>query len=142
MRVVLDPNVIISAAIARGAPRQVFDHWLEGEAYELVVSAALVAEVAEVLSRPHIRRLVSPAEAIRLIEVLERLATSCEDPASVVAYTPDPDDDYLIALALAAEAEVIVSGDAHLAAYAGAGPRVLTPRDFLELLESQGDDRR
>ncbi len=62
---------------------------------------------------------------------LTGLSEIVADPPSTATHTPDPDDDYLVALALAARVEVLVSGDRHLTDLAGSGVLVLTPRDFL-----------
>ncbi len=56
------------------------------------------------------------------------------DPGSIPRATPDPKDDYLVALALSSEVDFLVSGDPHLTGLEGARPRILTPRAFLELL--------
>ena len=48
--------------------------------------------------------------------------------------SPDSSDDYLIALARAARADVIVSGDSHLTQLVDPTPPVLTPRQFIEQL--------
>jgi predicted nucleic acid-binding protein len=49
--------------------------------------------------------------------------------------TADPDDDYLVALAVAAGADALVSGDVHLTELVDAPVIVLTPRQVLERLE-------
>jgi predicted nucleic acid-binding protein len=48
--------------------------------------------------------------------------------------SPDPDDDYLIALARIAKADYLVSGDRHLTAISNPIPPVLTPREFRDRL--------
>jgi predicted nucleic acid-binding protein len=50
--------------------------------------------------------------------------------------SPDPDDDYLIALARVAGADYLISGDRHLLDLTDPDPPVLTPRQFLDLLET------
>jgi len=57
-----------------------------------------------------------------------------QDPPALPGITPDPDDDYLIALARATQADYLVSGDRHLLDLADPEPPVLTPRQFLDLL--------
>jgi predicted nucleic acid-binding protein len=47
--------------------------------------------------------------------------------------TPDPDDDYLVALARAAAADLIVSGDGHRTGSKDAQPPAVTPRRFADL---------
>jgi uncharacterized protein len=54
------------------------------------------------------------------------------DPPLRSGLTPDPGDDYLVALAQEAAAECIVSGDVHLTQLVDPSPPVLTPRAFLE----------
>jgi predicted nucleic acid-binding protein len=53
------------------------------------------------------------------------------DPPSTAVHMRDPDDDYLVALALAARVDVLVSGGRHLTDLAGSSVLVQTPRDFL-----------
>jgi len=60
VRAVLDPNVLVSAAISpAGPPRQILTAWTD-ERFELIVSSALLAELAEVLARPKFRRTSAP----------------------------------------------------------------------------------
>lgn len=56
------------------------------------------------------------------------------DPPAQPGLTPEPDDDYLIALVRAAQIDYVVSGDRNLRDVAEAVPPVLTPREFLALL--------
>ncbi len=58
-----------------------------------------------------------------------------DDPPEPAAPTADPDDDYLIALARAGGADYPVSGDRHLTELPDPDPPVLTPRQFLALLD-------
>lgn len=52
MRVVLDPNVLVSAAISpAGPPRQILTAWTN-ERFDLIVSPAVLDELADVLARP------------------------------------------------------------------------------------------
>lgn len=55
-----------------------------------------------------------------------------DDPSSQPGLTPDPGDDYLVTLAQKADAQYIVSGDAHLTQLTDPSPPVLTPRELLE----------
>jgi uncharacterized protein len=112
LQLILDTNVIVSAVLNRtGAPRQLFDRWRADDAYELVVSPQLLEEIADVVSRPKLARLVAPAEADALIATLRSRARTEPDPVDRPTTVRDPKDDYLIALALQAEATAIVSGD-------------------------------
>jgi putative PIN family toxin of toxin-antitoxin system len=134
-RAVLDPNVLISARLSpRGTPGQLLTAWTEGQ-FELVVSPALLVELAGVLDRPKFRRWLSAEEAEAFVNRLRTGATLIDDPPLVTPSTPDPDDDYLVALAQKADADCLVSGDGDLTGLAEPKPPVFTPRAFFESLD-------
>jgi putative PIN family toxin of toxin-antitoxin system len=130
VRAVLDPNVLISALLSRdGTPARVLRAWLDG-AFELIVSDRLLAELERALAYPKLRTRVQPAEATEFIELLRRVAHVHDDPAHPPSVrSPDPGDDYVIALAEITHA-LIVSGDKHLLVLAEHAP-VLSPAEFL-----------
>ena len=134
-RAVLDPNVLISAFISQrgGAPDRIVRAWREG-AFELVVSPSLIAELTGVLGRPKFARQAAEGRAEAYIAALAGDAMQIDDPPDPAAVSPDRSDDYLIALARAARANVIVSGDSHLTQLTDPTPPVLTPREFAEQL--------
>lgn len=135
MLAVLDANVLVSAAISTGGPpRQIIDAWVDGR-FELLASPALIDELADVLARPRFRRWISTNTAAEFIAGLQESAVIIDDPPEPAALTPDPDDDYLIALARAGGADYLVSGDRHLTDLTDPDPPVLTPRQFLVLLD-------
>lgn len=128
LRAVLDVGVLVAALLSRdGAPALVLDRWRDGD-FDLVVSPALLGELDRVLARPKFRAYLTEAEAAAYGAALARQAVVVDDPPAEAGLTPDPGDDYLVALARAAGAEALVSGDSHLAAFA------VTPRAFLEQL--------
>lgn len=112
----------------------------------MVVSATLLLELQEVLTRRKFRRYLTPDEARNFLLLLYHDAVEISEglPEDVVAgVTPDPGDDYLAGVALKGRADVLVSGDRHLLGlpdkriFDGTGTviRVLTPREFLEELD-------
>ncbi|HWG08574.1 MAG TPA: putative toxin-antitoxin system toxin component, PIN family [Solirubrobacteraceae bacterium] len=134
MRAVLDANVIISGVLARdGAPARVLAAWREG-AFELIVSQALLAELARAFSYPRLRKRIDPQDAASLLDWPARLAILAEDVETAPARSADAADDYLIALAADNDA-LLVSGDKHLLALADQLP-ILPPARFLELVDS------
>lgn len=114
MRVVFDPNVIISATLSPGGtPALIYELWRSG-AFELVVSPKLLRELECVLARERFTDLVHPDEVAQLMLVLTSDAVLVPDPAEEPAVrSAEPDDDYLIALASDTRS-VLVSGDKDL----------------------------
>jgi len=133
-RIVLDPNILISALLTpRGASARILLHLRTG-AFELVTSPALLAELRAVLRRDKFRPYVSLEEAEEFVELIRRESTSMEDPEPpAVPLSEDPGDEYLIQLARAARADALVSGDPHLTRLRSRIP-VKSPREFLDSL--------
>jgi putative PIN family toxin of toxin-antitoxin system len=119
----------------KGAPRSLLWLWLEGS-FELIVCPALLAELERVLLRPKLRLYVTAQEVRAYVGMLRRLSSVEPDPEVTVGLTPDPSDDYLVALARATGAHFLVSGDPHLTELKQARPPVVTPRAFLQRLAS------
>jgi putative PIN family toxin of toxin-antitoxin system len=123
-RVVLDTNVLVAAAYNPDSrSRKIVEACLKGER-TAILSSALRSEYERILPRavrghPYRTRL---RELLETAEVVE--------PAETPRVVPDdPDDDKLVAVALAAAA-VLVTNDAHLLAIAGhQGIRVVRPAD-------------
>ena len=85
---------------------------------------------------PKLRDRISPAEAGELLDLLLSAAETHDDPSSPPPVrSPDPGDDYLIALAATADA-MLVSVDGHLLGLAATIP-VLSPAAFLDQLNAQ-----
>jgi putative PIN family toxin of toxin-antitoxin system len=134
VRAVVDPNVLVSALISSGGPpRQIVAAWVD-ERFELIASPTLLDELRDVLARTKFRRWVSAEVAADFVEGLKDAATLIDDPPPQPGTSPDPDDDYLIALARTGAADCLVSGDRHLTGLDLTDPPVLTPRQFLDEL--------
>lgn len=133
-RVVLDVNVYVSALLApTGSPAQILESWVAGQ-FDVTVSRLLLAELERVLRRPKFKRSIPPVQIDALLSALNEEGVLAVDPEVQPGATPDPGDDYLVALARAVEAECIVSGDTHLTQLSDLRPPVLTPRVFLSSL--------
>jgi uncharacterized protein len=133
-RAVLDPNVLVSALISPAGPSARLLVELREGAFELVASPLLLDELGDVLQREKFRRYATLDEAGAYVELLRRESSVIEDPRpSAERLAPDPDDEYLLALARVARVDALVSGDPHLLSLRHALP-VLTPRQFLDSL--------
>lgn len=133
MRVVLDPNVIISALVSTGTTAAVLNAWLNDQTYEPVVCPALLNELKDVLNRRKFRFVSRPTVHL-LLDRFENEAILAKDPVFETGATRDPSDDYLVALARETSTSIIVSGDADLQALEAKDIRVLGPRAFLDRL--------
>ncbi len=116
MRVVLDTNQHISAIIRpNGHPAQIVKLWRVG-LIELAISPAILEEFEAVVYRPRIQQKynLSDADIAEYLEVLRTFAVLVPGTITVNAVPDDPDDNIIIACAIEAEADMIISGDQHL----------------------------
>lgn len=133
LRVVIDPGVLVSAVLSADGPPAQIVRALREDRLVIVVSDQLLRELSEVLARDKFRRYLTQEQADRYVEGIAASAERAADAApSVVARVRDPDDEYLVALAEAAQVDCLVSGDGDLLAVAAV--TVVTPRDLLRRL--------
>ena len=110
VRVVLDTNILINALITKGTPPDnLYQAWLNGE-IEVVMTAAQIAEIRDVLVRPRLKRFIHTDEAVAIVENIDEYALVLTD-APVVDISPDPNDNPILAAAIAGKVDLIVSGD-------------------------------
>ena len=134
MRVVLDTNILVSALIApAGAPAAIYNAWVDGK-FTLLTCAAHLAEVLATLEKPRIAELVKPYKAGRLVNQIKKLALGV-DPLPPVKRSPDPSDDFLLALCEAGNADYLVTGDKSglLALHQHKSARIVSAKVFAEL---------
>jgi putative PIN family toxin of toxin-antitoxin system len=132
MRVVLDTNVLVSAALKRQSTPGTAAHIVEQQ-HCLLKSRVTEQQLFEVVARPYIatvipgdtlawlRKLMAAAE---LVTITERIAV-CRDPT----------DDKFLDLAVNGRADLIISGDADLLTLSPfRGIPVLSPAAFMQLV--------
>jgi putative PIN family toxin of toxin-antitoxin system len=144
LKVVLDTNVFVSSLLVKaGLPAQTLDAWRERR-YVLIVSPAIIAEIRTTLSYPRIRRkyAITDEDVEQLVTLLERDALLVPGDADVAGAIPeDPADETVLACAVDAQANLIVSGDRHLLdmdSYRSIP--IFTVRQFLERLETDSPE--
>lgn len=115
MRVVFDTNTVVSGFLWDNQPRALIDAAID-ERIELFTCVRLIEELADILPRRKFaQRLLEKQLPIpALIERYSALANIIEPAILSGPVSPDPDDDVVLATALAAHAELIVSRDKHL----------------------------
>jgi hypothetical protein len=129
-KVVLDTNVLISAIVFGGKPRDVFNSILKGQV-KLAISKDILDEMEGVLSG---KKFQYPKQIIHSIRnAIEDLAEVVMPQEVVKAIENDPDDNRILECALESKANLIISGDRHLLDLKQyRSIKIITPSDFLK----------
>lgn len=138
MRLVIDTNVLVSGLISTASPpAQVLAFW-RSRRFDLLISSEQLEEIARVTRYPKIRARLAPSVAGRLVNQLRDLAIVVEKLPKVGS-SPDPSDNYLLALAHAGRAQFIVTGDKPLLALTRyRSTHIVTPAAFVALMTNAG----
>lgn len=115
MRAVLDTNVALSALLWGGTPERLIEAAGDGR-LELFTSNAILAEFARILGRPMFAAKLSEknVSGAELVARYTQFARAIEPAGIAPVILRDPPDDAVLACALAAAADLIVSGDTDL----------------------------
>ncbi len=115
MRAIIDTNVLLSGLLWHGTPHALLDRVRDGT-LTLVSSPVLLAELAEVLEQPKFDAVLarSSTSRERSLAEIQQLAEVLVPEALPQPVCRDPDDDHVLALALTAQVDLIVSGDKDL----------------------------
>lgn len=136
MRAVIDTNVLLSGLFWHGAPHALLEQVRAGSLM-LVSSPALLAELADVIGRAKFDAILTRAQTSResALAELRQLAEVIESPPLAVPVCRDPDDDAVLALAVAAQADLIVSGDDDLLSLGDyQGIAIVVPAQAVQLI--------
>ena len=140
MRIVLDTNLLVSGVIAAGLPRRLIDGAMAGE-FELCTSEVLLAELLDVISREKFAQRLAQAglTAQGIVDDLRRLAVVAAPSDTPRVVLTDPDDDHVIAAAIAGQADLIASGDQRDLLPLGSfeGIPIVSAREAIERLEAR-----
>jgi uncharacterized protein len=141
LKVVLDSSVLVSGFLTEGGTTATLLSRYRQGAFALCSSPWIIEETERALLRPrnrnryHYRR----EDVRRFLDGLARSAQVFRDAPRVPVVTRDPSDDQVIACAVAAGADYLVTGDDDMLVLAEhQGIRIITPREFLDILESLG----
>ena len=134
-RLVLDTNVLLSALMSPASPSAgILSVWRDRKV-TVLTAAERIDEITRVTRYPRIRALLHPALAGRLVNRLRDVATVVEN-LPIVDRSPDPDDNYLLAIAERGEAQFPVTGDKPLLGLKRhKSTRIVTPAVLLQLLK-------
>ncbi|MEK6599815.1 MAG: putative toxin-antitoxin system toxin component, PIN family [Deltaproteobacteria bacterium] len=135
-RVVIDTNVLISGIIQKsGFPFKVVKLW-EDEVIVLITSVATIEEAERVLNYPKIRKryALTSDDIQRTVANLLKYSVLAQDPPIPNVIEQDPDDNKILAIAIAGKADYIISGDMHLLTLKNyRGIEIVTPKRFCEI---------
>ena len=137
MRLVLDTNVVIAGLLWQGPPQQLLAATIDG-AVELFTTPLLLEELARALTYPRFTRRLLQYEtsAQALVEHYTALVNTISAPA-IPPTARDPDDDAVLACALAAQANLIVSGDQDLLTLQQyQGIKIVNAKEALERMQA------
>jgi putative PIN family toxin of toxin-antitoxin system len=142
IRAVLDTNLLASGfveyATAERAPARLLRLWRE-QRFALVVSVDILTELLNTFADPYFRRQLTPQQIHAAQLLLQEEAIWQPLTAHISGAATHPEDDQILAAAVSAQAEYLVTGDKklqQLGTYQGV--HVISPRAFLNLLEAIG----
>lgn len=138
MRAILDTNVVLAGLLWHGPPHALLQHVRAGT-ISLITSPALLAELAEVIGRSKFDSILKRTDTSRECTLAEvrRLAEVIAPPPLSQPVCRDPDDDEVLALAVAAKVELIVSGDKDLLLLGSfEGVPIVVPAEAVILIEA------
>ena len=124
-KIVLDTNIIISAIIFGGKPRDVLEAAIKGK-IRLCISEEILNELNRVLKRP---KFGFPPKIIQSITNELLLTTELIVPSrKIIVIESDPTDNMILECAVEANADYIITGDSHLLELGSFGNiKIITP---------------
>ena len=141
MKVVFDTNLLASGIVGfrkpDSTPGQLLRAWRDG-AFELAVSGHILTELVRTLSKPYFSRRISEERLEALVSTLTKRATLARVTQQVRGVATHPEDDVVLATAVSASADYLVTGDGplqELRSYQGV--QIVSPRQFVEILGEQ-----
>ncbi len=130
MRVILDTNIWISYLISKDL--NWIDEFVKSNEFELIFSDQLIEEFLMVASRPKIKKYFDEEKVKKVIDCFTEFGLLVE-VKSKIEKCRDPNDDFLLGLAVDGEANFLITGDKDLLSLQNAGSCViLSLKDWQE----------
>ena len=130
MNLVLDTNVLVAALVARGVCGDLLEHCVRS--HTVVSSSALLDELREVLTRKFRQ---SDADVRAAVGLFAETFTLVTPPVLDPPACRDPDDDLVLATAVAGRCSAVITGDQDLLVLGNRAPLpLLDPRGFWDLV--------
>jgi putative PIN family toxin of toxin-antitoxin system len=112
MRVILDTNVLLGALISSHGPPDIIYRAWRAARFDLVTSVAQLDELRRVSRYPKLKAILPPHRIGTMVNNMQRaIVLDALPPLSEGVEAADPNDAFLLAMALAGEADYLVTGD-------------------------------
>jgi uncharacterized protein len=133
MKVVFDPNVLVSAFVTEGVCSKLLGRTRRGQ-FQLIACPFILKELEAVLLK---KLSATKGETRQVFRILAETISALVQPTQPVsAICRDPDDDHILSCSIAANADYLVTGASDLLELREfRGTRIVAPRDFELLLE-------
>ena len=133
---VLDVNVIVSGFPGRrGAAAEVIDRWLTRE-FRVIVSEHILNGVIRAWNNPWFHDRYARNEVERALDLLQSRAMAVTPASGIHGFAPDAEDDLVLATAVAARADYLITGDRRFREVERYGSiAIRSPREFVFILD-------
>jgi putative PIN family toxin of toxin-antitoxin system len=141
MQVVLDANILASGAVAPGGGTlaTLIELW-QRSVFSVAISLPILRVLENAFSDPYFLNRLSPEDIASYLTMVQATTTVVPVTEEVHGVVTHPEDDLILATAVSARADYLVTGDAklqRLATYEGVA--ILSPRAFLDILIQAGE---
>jgi putative PIN family toxin of toxin-antitoxin system len=135
MKVVLDTNLLLSGLVTGSStPSQIISCW-EEDMFDIYVSEHILEGVSRALRKPYWQKRQDLETLEHRLSILRLLVRIVIPVTGVHGVAEDNEDDFVLATAVAAEANYLVTGDKYLQRIvAFRGIPIVSPREFLDLV--------
>lgn len=136
IRAVLDTNTLASGSSqSKGISGKLLTAWRHGR-FELVISDHILMELEETFEDRYFKKRLTRRKKASLFSRLRRQSLHTPIETSIQGVAPSPEDDLVLATAVSAGADYLVSGDMRLRdVQEHQGVRIVSPREFFEILQ-------
>ncbi len=139
MRALLDTNVLISALIKAGKPRELINKLARDK--QIFLSKAILEEFLDVIEDPNVAKYTSEQDVAVFLKTLGIAARIVQVKSRFKVVKADPDDDIILRAAYDGKADYVVSGDKHLLSLKEfKGIKILTVQEMLNILSMIEDE--
>jgi putative PIN family toxin of toxin-antitoxin system len=136
MKIILDSNVFLSALISPHSPSDVIYRAWRARQFEVITSDIQLEEIRRASRYPKFRKILQPAKVGAMINNLQNAIIL--EKITIKDEADDPNDSFLIAMALAGKADYLVTGDKRAGLLKKKHikkTKVVTPAQFIDILQ-------